>query len=90
MSKSLPALYKAVRRTYFDTIKLNCIPATSVVHGFIVLEPSAYMNSSGATPRIFDKQLKVSTVRDRQSTAVNERSIMLVKNRKDKCKKLIV
>jgi hypothetical protein len=46
------------------------IPATSVVHGFIVLEPSAYMNSSGASPRIFDKQLKVSTVRDRRSTAV--------------------
>jgi hypothetical protein len=65
----------------------NFIPATSVVHGFIVLEPSAYMNSSGATPRIFDKQLKISTVRDRRSTAVNERSIVLVKNRKYLCKK---
>jgi hypothetical protein len=58
------------------------IPATSVVHGFIVLEPSAYTNSSGASPPIFEKQLTVSTVRDRRSTAVNERSIMIVKNRK--------
>jgi hypothetical protein len=82
MSKFLLALYKAVRRIYFDSKKSNFIPATSVVHGYIVLEPSACMNSSGATPRIFDKQLKVSTVRDRRSTAVNERSIMLVKNRK--------
>jgi peptidyl-tRNA hydrolase len=82
MSKFLLALYKAVRRVQFDSKKSNFIPATSVVHGFIVLEPSAYMNSSGATPRIFDNQLKVSTVRDRRSTAVNERSIMLVKNRK--------
>jgi hypothetical protein len=56
--------------------------ALYILHGFIILEPSAYMNSSGATPRIFDKQLKISMVRDRRSTAVNERSIMLVKNRK--------
>jgi hypothetical protein len=82
MSKFLLALYTAVRRIYFDSKKSNFIPATSVVHGYIVLEPSACMNSSGATPRIFDKQLKVSTVRDRRSTAVNERSIMLIKNRK--------
>jgi hypothetical protein len=82
MSKFLLALYKALRRIYFDSKESNFIPATSIVHGYIVLEPSAYMNSSGATPRIFDKQLKVSTVRDRRSTAVNERSIMLVKNRK--------
>jgi hypothetical protein len=82
MSKFLLALYKAVRRIYFDSKMSNFIPASSVVHGFIVLEPSAYMNSSGATPQIFDEQLKVSTVRDRRSTAVNERSIMLVKNRK--------
>jgi hypothetical protein len=53
----------------------------TIVHGYIVFEPSAYMNfSSGASPRIFDKQLKVFTVRDRRSTAVDERSIMLVKN----------
>jgi peptidyl-tRNA hydrolase len=81
MSKFLLALYKAVRRTYFDSKKCNnFIPVTSVVHGYIVFEPSAYMNSSGASPRIFDKQLKVFTVSDRRSTAVNERSIMLVKN----------
>jgi hypothetical protein len=61
----------------------NFIPATSVVHGFIVLEPSAYMNSSGASPQIFDKQSKVSRVRDRRSTAVNERPIMLFKNLKN-------
>jgi hypothetical protein len=82
MSNFLLALYKAVRRIQFDSKMYDFIPATSVVHGFIVLEPSAYMNSSGASPRILDKQLKVSTVRDRRSTAVNERSIMLVKNRK--------
>jgi hypothetical protein len=80
MSKFLLALYKAVRHIYFDSKKSNFIPATSVVHSCIVLEPSACMNSSGATPQILDKQLKVSTVRDRRSTAVNERSIMLVKN----------
>jgi hypothetical protein len=82
MSKFLQALYTALRRIYFDSKQSNFIPATSIVHGYIVLEPSAYMNSSGATPRIFDKQLKVSTVRDRRSTAVNERSRMLVKSRK--------
>jgi hypothetical protein len=75
MSKFLLTLYKAVRSIYFDSKTFDFNPATSVVHGFIVLEPSAYMNSSGATPRIFDKQLKVFTVRDRRSTAVNERSI---------------
>jgi peptidyl-tRNA hydrolase len=67
MSKFLLALYKAVRHIQFNSKESNFIPAASVVHGFIVLEPSAYMNSSGATPRIFDKQLKVSTVRDRRS-----------------------
>jgi hypothetical protein len=82
MSKFLLALYKAVRRIYFDSKKCNFIPVTSVVHGYMVLEPSACMTSSGATPQIFDKQLKVSSVRDRRSTAVNERSIMLIKNRK--------
>jgi hypothetical protein len=80
MSKFLLTLYKAVRRKYSDSKKCNFIPVTSVVHGYIVFEPSAYINSSGASPRIFDKQLKVFTVRDRRSTAVNERSIMLVKN----------
>jgi hypothetical protein len=80
VSKFLLALYKALRRMYFDSKESNFIPATSVVHGYIVLEPSAYMNSGRATPRIFDKQLKVSAVRDRRSTAVNERSVMLVKN----------
>jgi hypothetical protein len=71
MSKSLLALYKAVRRIYFDSKMSNFIPATSIVHGYIVLELSACMNSSGATPQLFNKQLKVSTVRDRRSTAVN-------------------
>jgi hypothetical protein len=88
MSNFLPVLYKAVRRNQFDSKMVNFIPATSVLHGFIVLEPSAYMNSSGATPRIFDKQLKASTVRDRQSTSVNERSIMLVKTTNNNVKNL--
>jgi hypothetical protein len=30
---------------YFDSKKCNFIPATSVVHGYIVFEPSAYMNT---------------------------------------------
>jgi hypothetical protein len=45
MSKFLLALYKAVHRMYFDSKKCNFIPATSVVHGYIVFEPSAYMNT---------------------------------------------
>jgi hypothetical protein len=45
MSKFLLALYKAVRRIYFDSKKCNFIPVTSVVHGYIVFEPSAYMNT---------------------------------------------
>jgi hypothetical protein len=43
MSKFLLALYKAVRRIYFDSKKCNFIPVTSVVHGYIVFEPSAYI-----------------------------------------------
>jgi hypothetical protein len=66
MSKFLLALYKAVRRIYFDSKNCNFIPMTSVVHCYIVFEPSAYMNSSGASPRIFDKQLKVLEIGDRR------------------------
>jgi hypothetical protein len=46
---NLLALYKAVRRIWFNSKKSNLIPATSAVHGIIVLEPSAYMKSWGAT-----------------------------------------